>query len=338
MTLTVRSVATALGLGFCLYYVARGLWWTEQPDTPPLLVGALALYLVVMVAATLVDGREEGGMPLWLALLAVVAAGVIPAMASAGLAPEAREAPFATWYIGAVGLVCVVCVVKRRPIFGWAALAVLIVSAVAWMGLPNAFRLGLVGSIVWMLVAQLLVWMWARAMRDTARMADIQRQVAAWRATGQVRRQERRLRVRYALGVASPVLSRVIATSGRLDGPERLQARLAEGRLRDELRGAGLLSNDVRDAIERARRDGASVTVLDEGGMEGIDEFRRAEIQAELAEILKDAGTMRVIVRSASHPETAVTIVGRNASGEPSDHDAVGLWREIPRMRQDGAL
>lgn len=336
MTLTVRSILTGLGLGFCLYFVARGLWWTEQPLIPPLLVGALALYLVTMVAAMLIDGPDEGRMPLWLASLTIVAVVAVPAMASLALTREAREAPFATWYIGATGLLCVVCVVKHRPIFGWAGLGVLTLSAMTWLGPGDAFRLGLVGSIVWMLTSQLLAWMWARAMRDTERMADIEQQVAAWHATGRVRRQARRMRVRYALSVAGPVLSRVIATGGLLDEGERLQARLAEGRLRDELRGEGLLNDAVRGTIEAARRGGASVTVLDEGGLEGIDEVRRDEIRAELAEILGDAGQMRVIVRSAQHPEIAVTIVGRDASGEDSDHDAVGLWREIPRMREDG--
>lgn len=333
MNLSVRSVSTALGLGFCAYFVARGLWWTEQPETPQLLIAALAAYLVLMVVAILVDGREVGRMPLWLAVIVTVAAAVIPALASAALSPQMREEGFATWHIGAVGAMCVVCVVKQRPVFGWVGLALLAGSAMGWMGPGNALRLGLVGSIVWMLVAQLIVLLWGRAMRDTEKMADIQRQVTAWNSIERVRRSERRRQIRYALAVASPVLGRVITSGGRLSESERLEARLAEGRLRDELRGASLLSDAVRDAIELARRGGASVTVLDEGGLADIAEGRREEIRAELAEVLATAGALRVIVRSAADPHRAVTIVGRDRCGEHSDEDAVAFWHEIPREK-----
>src|SRR5690606_9063951 len=99
-----------------------------------------------------------------------------------GLEPEMRGAPFATWYIGAVGLLAVVCIVRRRRVYGWAALAVLTVSASVHMGIAHAFTLGLVGSITWVVVAQLLVIFWARAVHDTEKLADAQQAVSAWHA------------------------------------------------------------------------------------------------------------------------------------------------------------
>lgn len=331
VTLTVRAVATSLALGFCLYFVARGMWWTQPPEIPPLLLAALALYLAVMVAVTVTEDSAQGRMPGWAAIAAAVAAGAIPTMASLALSPATREAPFATWYVGAVGLLGVVCVVRGRPILGWAILVVLAASSMVWMGPAEALRLGLVGSIVWMVVAQLLLWLWARAVRDTERLTEIQRQVSTWQATQRAREQERRRRVQYALSVAGPVLSRVVVTGGVLDEAERVQARMAEGRLRDELRGGGLLNDAVRTAIERARRAGASVTLLDEGGLDDVPEERRVRIRDEIAEALHDVAGMRVIVRAARHPQTAVTIVGRLREGTHAEEDVVQLWREIPR-------
>lgn len=334
MTLTVRVVATSLALGFCLYFIARGMWWIEQPDVPPLMLAALALYLGIMVMITLTDDAPPGRMPLWTAITALVAAATIPTLVSLSLHSLLRSSPFATWYVGAVGLVAVVCVVRGRPFVGWAAFVLLAVAAMFWMGPSDALRLGLVGSLVWMVVAQLLVLMWARAMRDTERLTEIQQQVFSWRATQQVRQRERRQRVQYALAVAGPVLTRVVATGGVLDDAERRQARLAEGRLRDELRGGGLLNDAVRAAIAEARLAGATVTVLDEGGLDGLPEQRQAEIRDELAEALQGVGGMRVIVRAARHAVTAVTVVGRWPDGEHSDEDAVGLWRAIPRVAE----
>ncbi|MEV8251990.1 hypothetical protein AB0O87_13830 [Microbacterium sp. NPDC076768] len=56
MNRTVRSVATSLAVGFALYFVARGIWWIEQPSAPLLMVLALVIYLVGVNLAILGDG------------------------------------------------------------------------------------------------------------------------------------------------------------------------------------------------------------------------------------------------------------------------------------------
>ena len=330
MNRTVRSVATSLAVGFALYFVARAVWWIEQPTAPLLMVLAIGIYLVVVNIAILGDGATVR-MPLWAALSAVVASALIPVLVTVSLEPTDRTAPFATWYIGALGLLAVVCVVRRRSLFGWLTLALLAVTSSLFLGPGVALTLGLVGSIMWVAVARLLVMFWDRAVRDTERLAEIQQAVSAWHATQRVRQRERRLRTQFALAVAGPVLSRVVAARGALDQQERLDARLAEGRLRDELRGADLLNDAVRNAIEDARRRGVVVTVFDEGGFDDIDEDRRREIRNELAEVLTRAQTARLIIRSARDPRVAVTIVGRAGSRSSGDDDAVDLWHEIPR-------
>ncbi|KAB1867555.1 hypothetical protein [Microbacterium algeriense] len=330
MNRTVRSVATSLAVGFALYFVARAVWWIEQPTVPLLMVLAIAVYLVVVNVAILGDGSSVR-MPLWTAVLAVVSTALIPALVTLSLDPADRTAPFATWYIGALGLLAVVCVVRRRSVVGWLTLGILIVSASAYLGVGVALSLGLVGSIMWVAVARLLVMFWDRAVRDTERLAEIQQAVSAWHATQRVRQRERRLRTQFALAVAGPVLSRVVAARGDLTDQERFDARLAEGRLRDELRGADLLNDAVRNAIEAARRRGSVVTVFDEGGFDEIDEERRREIRDELAVVLERAHTGRLIIRSARDPRVAVTVVGRAGSRSSGDDDAVDLWHEIPR-------
>lgn len=337
MTRTVRSMLTALALGFAVYFVARAVWWVEQPSAPLLMVAGIGIYLTAILIAVLADSATAVRMPLWAAVLALVAGATVPSLVSLSLEPMMRTAGFATWYIGAVGVLGVVCIVRRRALFGWAILAVLIVSACAYLGIGGAFNLGLVGSITWIALAQLLVFFWDRAVRDTERFADIQRAVSSWHATQLVRQRERRLRVQMALAVAGPVLGRTVASGGRLADEERLEARLAEGRLRDELRGASLLNDAVRDAIQDARRRGVIVTVFDEGGLDGIDERRRAEIRDELAGVLDAVRADRVIIRAGRDDVLAVTVVGRAAAGASHDEDAVDLWHEIRRVAVDEA-
>jgi uncharacterized membrane protein len=331
MNRSVRSVATGLAVGFAIYFAARGSWWTVELTAPILMGTAILLYLIVMVASVLVDVRETGQMPLWLGIVTIAASAGIPFMAGAAMLVRDRTAPFATWYVGALGLLAVVCIVRRRPWIGWLVLLALTASTAVQIGLLTALELGLVGSIMWAVVAQLLVLFWDRAVHDTERLAEIQRAVAVWHATQLARQRERRIRVKYALSVAGPVLTRAVAAQGHLSEEERLEARLAEGRLRDELRGASLLNDAVRESIQRVRLRGVAVTVFDEGGLDELDDVRRDEIRDELADVIAQADTERLIIRAARDTRTAVTVVGRSGTGDSSDEDTVGLWKEISR-------
>ncbi|MCK2024096.1 hypothetical protein KZC52_14250 [Microbacterium sp. kSW2-24] len=336
MNRTVRSVATSLAVGFALYFAARAVWWIVQPTAPLLMVLAIALYLLVVNLAIL-GSPETVKLPLWTATLAVIVSVIIPIAVTFSLNEAGRTAPFATWYIGGVGLLSVILIVRRRFLTGWLILLLLVATSSVFLGfLESLLNFGLVGSIMWVVVANLLVWFWDRAVRDTERLAEIQQAVSAWHATQLVRQRERRVRTQFALAVAGPVLSRAVATRGSLTEEERLDARLAEGRLRDELRGADLLNDAVRDAIEAARRRGAVVTVFDEGGLEGVDEERRIEIRDELAGVLAGAHAGRLIIRSAKDDRTAVTVVGRVGSGSSRDDDSVDVWHEIPRSAARG--
>lgn len=336
MNRTVRSVATSLAIGFAVYFVARAVWWIVQPAAPLLMVGAILLYLVVVLTAILLESTAMPRMPLWWGIACVLASVLIPVMVSASLQPADLTAPFATWYIGALGLLGVVCIVRRRPVMGWLVLLALAAGSSASLGLSVSLELGLVGSFMWMVVAQLLVLFWDRAVRDTERLAGIQQAVSAWHATQLVRQRERRVRVQYALAFAGPVLTRTVASRGMLTEQERLEARLAEGRLRDELRGASLLNDAVRSAIRDARSRGIAVTVFDEGGLDEVDEARRAQIRDELAEVLTRADSGRVIIRAAKGDRTAVTVVGRAGFGDSSEEDSVSLWHEILREPENG--
>lgn len=330
MRRSVRSITTALALGFALYFAARAIWWIEQPRGPLFIVAAIVLYLAAILTAVLSSGNGTVRMPVFAAVLALVTSAAVPTLVSLALDPGMRGAPFATWYIGAIGLLAVICIVRRNPLIGWIMLLILVVGASLSLGMSEAFTLGLVGSITWVVAAQLLVLFWDRAVRDTERLADIQRAVSAWHATQLVRQRERRVRAQRALAIAGPLLTRTVAAHGALTEQERLEARLAEGTMRDELRGASLLNDAVRQAISDARIRGAVVTVFDEGGLEGTEEQRLNEIRDELAEVLSKVRSNRVIIRAGRDDEIAVTIVGREAGGSHDD-DAVDLWHAIRR-------
>lgn len=345
--ISVQRVLTVLAVAFTAYLAARGLWWTEPVDQPLVIVAALALYLVVTwlcifwwpvgdaAAPQAVDRdgppRRSFRLPAFAQALALACAVLVPTAISWAVGPAARLDSFGTWYIGGIGALMVIVLVRGRPWTAWAGLALLGLASMAWMGAVPALQLGLVGSLVWLVVAQLVVKLVDRAARDTSRLARLQRAASAWQTSQVVRQRERRVQVQKALAVAGPVLTRTVAHAGELTDDDRLEARLAEGTLRDEMRGPRLLDDDVRAELERARRRGANVTVLDEGGLDDVDEETLQIIRAQLAETLRSASSDRLYIRTSPDERIAVTVVGRSPSvGAPSDEDAVDLWREIP--------
>lgn len=361
--ISVRNVLVVLAVAFTAYLAARGLWWTAPVPYPLIVVATLALYLATTwlcifwdparsgdptraasgsAPGAAVDGdelpaaeqRAPKRMPVLAQVLALACAAIVPSAISFAVGPDSRTALFATWYLGGIGALMTVVMVRRRPWTAWTGIVLLAIASMAWMGPVQALALGLVGSVVWVTCAQLLVFSMDRAARDTSRLARLQRAASAWQASQLVRQRERRVQVQKALAVAGPVLTRTVAHGGDLTDEDRLEARIAEGRLRDEMRGPRLLDDDVRAELERARRRGANVTVLDEGGLDDADEETLAIIRAELAETLRTATSDRLYIRTSPDEHVAVTVVGRSSAvGALTDEDAVDLWREIAHPR-----
>lgn len=346
--ISVRRLLLGLGFAFTAYMAARGLWWTGPVEQPLLVVAAVGAYVVTIGVALLWGMRDEDEpvsqprprpearraerLPLVGTLLALAVAGLLPAALSLSVPPDARTAPYVLWYLGGIGALMVIVLVRGRPFFAWLGLGILSTSAGCWIGIVPALSNGLFGSLLWVALAQLLVFLTDRAAADTAKLVQLQRSASAWQAAHAVRQRERRVQIQQALSVAGPVLARTIAQHGALGPEDRVQARLAEGSLRDELRGARLLNDAVRHELEEARRRGATVTVLDEGGLEGIDARALERIRQSLVEALRTARSDRLYIRTSPHERVAVTVVGRSDAGRGlSDEDTVDLWEEIPR-------
>jgi hypothetical protein len=366
MRLGIRTVLSLLAVAFTAYLAAGALVWTTPVEHPPVLVGAVVLYLAItwvctfwrsaaaQAAPAAATGAEEpetpeggpggnteddseaaGGLgtrpllPVWGAVLALTAAVVVPFATWFAVGEASRLESFATWSIGGIGALMSIVMVRRRPWEAWIGIGLLAAGSMVWIGPLNTLALGWVGSAVWVGGAQLLSWLTERAARDTAEFTDLQRASSEWLASQDGARRVRRAQVRRALAVAGPVLARTVATGGSLDDHERVMARLAEGALRDELRGSRLLDDRVRAQLSAARERGASVTVLDEGGLEDVDVANLARIRSELTRMLRETSSERVYIRTSTHPDVAVTVVGRSAGSD--GEDSVDVWQEIAR-------
>lgn len=334
---SIQPVLSALAAAFTVYLAVGALLWPEPPTRPVMLVATFALYLVVALACIfwgvrrpsggpgVVAGiREPARLPLWLALVALAVAVAVPNLAWYAAGTALRFDPVATRSLGAVGALLTIVLVRGRPWIAWGGIVALTAVSFVWVGPAVALERGLVGAFVWVGSAHLVVGLVRRSDRDLAELSRIQRAAAARIAAQEGARRARRRLVQRALAVAGPVLARAVRVGGRLGVTERAEARIAEETLRDELRGSRLLDAAVRAQLDAARRRGATVSVLDEGGLEDLGDERLAAVRSELAGVLARALTESVWVRTSTHPDVAVTVVGR-------DGDEVALWHEIAR-------
>lgn len=331
----VRRALMGLALAFSLYQVVRGMLWAPAaPGTPWLYVAALVAYGMITVAVLIagrgisIDARApEPRAPVWVAWVAAAGAAVLPTISVLALAPVPPDgATYGLWYIGGFGVISVALLVRRRKRWAWVTMALLAASTMLWLGVIGALARGLVGSILWVGVAQLAVRLIDKAGRDAERLEQLQSRAAAVEAAQDGRERERRMQLQRALAIGGPTLERIIAVHGSLSVAERRQAAIAEARLRDELRGPRLLDDEVRRAIDAARLRGAVVSVFDEGGLDNLSDAQLAVVRAQLAEAVSSSASPRLVVRTSPHERTVVTVVGRSA-----DETSVDLWLEIER-------
>lgn len=340
MRFSVRTALAALGVAFTTYLAVGGMVWTITPERPLVVVGALVLYLAVTWLCIFWGLQSDEPLPVWLVVLAMATAVIVPNATWYGAGPAASLQAYATWGLGGISALLAILVVRGRVWVAWLGVVIILVTGSFWIGVIDALSLGAVGALVWVGIAQFVPGLMARAARDTAELTKLQRASSEWLASQAGRRRERRVTVQRAIALAGPVLTRVIETGGELSDEEREQARLAEGRLRDELRGRRLLDDGVRVQLEAVRRRGTEVTMLDEGGLDEADEEALAEIRAQLASALADAQSERVFIRTSPHESVAVTVVGRSRSEDDPDGDeTVDLWHEIrwPETRSTDA-
>lgn len=330
-----RWLLLVLGALFSAYHVVLGLYSLNVPAAPwPTLV-ALVLYSIATVAS-LWPGKQPR-MPDWLAAFDLAVSIVLPLLVTSQLDADADNG-YATWYVAAVGTLMTIAAARRQLVAAWLGVLALAVQTVAWAGPLSLGTLGVIGSIVWVAIAHMLTSALTAAARETRRYAQAEREAAAWQAAQDAHLFEGRMRLAQTNRIAAPMLRRIAVRGGDLTEAERQECRMLEAAIRDEIRGRMLLTDAVRAEVQRARERGTVVMLLDEGGIDDLDEPSRDRVLSRLAEAIAGSRADRIIARTAAEGSpVAVTVVGLrdSADGGTTVDDTDGLevefWLEIPR-------
>jgi len=333
-----RWLLLVLAALFSTYHVILGVYSLAVPASPWPAVVALGCYAVATVLSLWPSSRAR--MPDWLAAFDLAVSIALPLLATSQL-DASGDNGYATWYVAAVGTLMTIAAARRQLVVAWLGVIALAVQTMVWAGPLALGSLGVIGSVVWVAIAHALTSALANSARETRRYAQAEREAAAWQAAQDAYLFEGRMRLAHTNRVAAPMLRRIIDRDGILSESQRDECRRLEAAIRDEIRGRMLLTDAVRVEVQRARERGMTVTLLDEGGIDDLDEVARDRVLSQLAEAIAGSNADRIIARTAAEGSAAaVTVVGLRTSAVPGDDgdDAeVELWLEIPRAPEGEA-
>ncbi len=336
-----RYLIIGLAAVFSAYHLVLAFVSVDVPTRIGPYVAAMVLYLIATVISLLPFGPRR--MPVWMAAFNVAMALVIPLLVTSVVHVVPKDS-YAAWHTAAIGTLMVITSTRRRQSFAFIGIGILIVQTVAWSGFGGLVSYGVIGSTVWVAIAYALALSLAKAGRDARQYALAEREAVEWRAAQEAHVSERQFRLGQTSRMALPMLRQIVSARGELTESQRLECLYLEGAIRDEIRGRKLLNDRVREQIMRARRKGTVVTLLDEGGIDDLEDGDLDRVLNRLADAIKDTATGKLIVRTVPEgSDTAVTVVGLsslddghasalgNHRDDGDDEDRVDLWLEIPR-------
>ena len=329
-----RGLLLLLATGVAGVGVANGVLSLEVTPQPVRVLVALVLFVVCFVLTVL--DRASAMSP----LLSGLNAGSSLAMAllCTSAAPDPAADGPRHWYIGAVGVLLVLTMLKRRPTHAWIGAGLVLGQTLVQSGWSGALDTGAAPMVLWVAAAWFGVRSLSHAMRDIQQFARSEREAVEWQAAQDAHHFERQVRLTQTSRVALPMLRRIVEVEGDLDDADRQECRVLEQTIRDEIRGRRLLNEAMRDQVIAHRRRGAFVQVLDDGGLDDVDPALMEPILDRAAEAIAHVRSDRIIIRTAPKgSEKSVTVVAISidetaaALGLEDEGEEVDLWLELPR-------
>jgi hypothetical protein len=301
-----RWLVAITSLAFAYYYVWVGAIWAAQYDQP--LVGVIML-ISYFILVTLTMGAYRGlRIPRTQALANVAASLILPLLSGYQLSTT-FEGTFATWYIGALGVLLAATAVRGQRAMAWIGLALLLAHVVIWGGLEFITTSGFIGAFLFVAAGIGFSTGLEVAAQRGIEFGLLAGETAAKTAEISVARAERQRLVAETLRGTLPILQKIVNSGGRLSDAERQESLWLEASLRDQIRGRDLMDARVRMATLQARQRGVSVLLLDDGGLEGVDQLVVSRLRSNIADEIEKVSSGKITVRAVKGERHLVTIV-----------------------------
>jgi hypothetical protein len=336
-----RYLIVGMAALFSAYHLVLATYTIDVPRNPVPVFVAMGLYAIATIVSLLPFGPTR--MPVWMAAFNFAIVVAITLLVSNELDfGRPGGTGYASWYVAASGTLLTITSTRQRHTFAWLGIGFLVVQSAVLVG-PGLFALGIVGSASWVAVSHVLSTALAKASKDAHRFALAEREATDWQAAQEAHVYERQFRLGQTSAMALSMLRQIQESGGDLTEEQRRECLHLEGAIRDEIRGRKLLNDAVRDEVMNARRRGATVTLLDEGGIDDLSDEDLDRVLNRLAVAIHETTADKVIARTVPEgSDIAVTVVGLRtaddgeavALGQDSlEDDEVDLWLEIPRTQ-----
>lgn len=292
-------------------YSRQYRWWP----------GAAAGLVIMIIAGVLLLLRTypDARLPRWAAAVAIGAIGVGNLVVLEQIATDGWPG-YASWCTGVGLTMCCGLLMRRRTWEAWTALALMTLGAAYWVlstnRPPTMVLTFMFGHFFMLLAWQGIVFLSVRA---SAQIAATQRATTTLLADRRAHEEARRLTVQRMLHVRHRVtpLLEPIADGADPTSEIRIEARLLEAELRDEIRAPFFTGTSIVQHARTARRRGAEVILLDDSGTNAPEltpDVRRQVIN-HLNAILDQATAGRIVIRvNPPHRPALLTVTTKNAN------------------------
>lgn len=300
---------------FGLYHALLGLLNLSSYENLVLVWFGLVVYLFALVAS--VFYWRDLALPSWLATYNLVVSLMLPLVITAAIGTFPTT-PYNTWHIAAIGTLLAITAVRGHKVIAWIGISFVIFEVLAFGGISVLFNSGLVGSVLLVLGAQAA----SRALTNSAKLAQQFREqatlTAAATAAKSATRIERERRVNATLAGVLPQLEQIVDQQGDLGPEEKKLALLTEAELRDQIRGRNLTHPTLSEQTRLARTRGVEVQLLDDGGLDDLDEQELERLLQRVAGELEKISAGRVVIRSVAGEDWSLTMAAiRKGADQP---------------------
>lgn len=311
-----RPLVTLAAIAFGAFHAALGFAVLDRYARQDLPLIALVIYLIALVLVTSVGG--DLALPKICSWMCVAAAVVIPSLLNVSLASY-QAGNYTTWYVSGIGTLLAITAVRQGRLAAAIGTVILIFEVVLFAGFGSIFNSGLMGAVLLVFVGQIAASLLASAEAEAQLYRTQATATLAATAANTAARQERKARLSQTLSRARPMLNLISSQSGALSAEERLEARLLEAELRDEIRGRALMSPPLKLAARQLRQIGVDVQLLDDGGIDDLDYETRELLLERVAEEISVVTAGKVVVRAVRGEHWRITVAAIRRESQSPD-------------------
>jgi hypothetical protein len=300
---------------FGLYHAVLGFLNLDSYE----FVGTAWLALLLYIAALSASVVFWRGilLPPWIAVFNLVVVVLLPLMITVAIG-SLPATPYTTWHVAATGTLLAITAVRGHKVVAWVGIGFMTLEVLVWGGLAILFNSGLIGAVLLVLAAQAA----SSALDESSLIAQKFREQAleteAATVAKSAARVEREQRINSTLVGVLPQLEQIVHSEGKLTEQQRKVAILTEAELRDQIRGRSLVHPEITEQTRLARIRGVEVQLLDDGGLDQLDESDQQEILNRVASELSKISSGRVVIRSVAGERWSLTMTAvRKGADQP---------------------